>query len=122
MTSLRLQHASVQVPADLLDRTSAFYRDVLRMRPVPHLAGVAWFETEEGGDQVHLLDGPGGAESRAHFALQVDDLAAALERARNAGAEPTPGTPAWGAERWFLRDPAGNMIELFEVPPPRDTG
>ncbi|CAA9518496.1 MAG: hypothetical protein AVDCRST_MAG79-45 [uncultured Thermoleophilia bacterium] len=105
------------MPADLLEDTSAFYRDVLLLRPVPHLAGVAWFETEE-GDQVHLLEGPGGHDTRAHFALHVDDLEGALRRARAAGAEPEPGSRAWGAERWFLRDPAGNMIELFEVPPP----
>lgn len=117
MTARRLQHASVQVPPDLLDRTSAFYRDVLRLRAVPPLAGVAWFETDE-GDQVHLLEGPGGADTRAHFALQVDDLQGTLERARAAGADPAPGSRAWGAERWFVRDPAGNMVELFEVPPP----
>ncbi len=117
MTARRLQHASVQVPSALLARTSAFYREVLRLRPVPNLAGIAWFELD-GGDQVHLLEGPGGHDSSAHFALQVDDLTATLERARGVGAETHLGSPAWGAERWFLRDPAGNLVELFETPPP----
>ena len=34
------------------------------------------------------------------------------------GAEPFEADRIWGAERWFVRDPAGNMIELFAVPPP----
>ena len=91
---------------------------MLLLRPVPHLAGVAWFETEEGGDQIHLLHGPGAAESSAHLALQVDDLADTLDRARAAGADLRAGSQAWGAERWFLRDTAGNLVEVFEVPPP----
>jgi catechol 2,3-dioxygenase-like lactoylglutathione lyase family enzyme len=119
VTARRLQHASVQVPAALLPQAAAFYRDVLGLRPVPNLAGVAWFELD-GGDQVHLMEGEGGAGTSAHFALQVDDLPATVARARAAGAAPTPGRPAWGEERWFVRDPAGNLVELFAVPPPRN--
>jgi len=119
MTARRLQHASVQVPPERLAETAAFYRDVLGLRPVPNLAGVAWFELDA-GDQVHLLEGPGGSGTSAHFALQVDDLTATLERARAAGGRPVRGSRAWDAERWFLRDPAGNLVEIFEVPPPRN--
>jgi catechol 2,3-dioxygenase-like lactoylglutathione lyase family enzyme len=116
MTTRRLQHVSVQTPPALLDRCAAFYTDVLGMRRIPNLAGLAWFEFGD-GDHVHLLDGPGAADSDGHLALVVSDLDATLARARAAGAEPRRGADLWGAPRWFVRDPAGNLIEVFETPP-----
>ena len=117
MGAVRLQHASVQVPEELLEACSAFYRDVIGMEQIPNLAGRAWFRFGD-GDHVHLLGGPGAPESLAHMALQVDDLAATLERCLAAGAPPLEADRIWGEERWFVRDPAGNMVELFAVPPP----
>jgi catechol 2,3-dioxygenase-like lactoylglutathione lyase family enzyme len=117
MSAVRLQHVSVQVPAELLEECSRFYGDALGMRRIPNPAGSAWFSFGD-GDHVHLIAGPGAADSGAHLALQVEDLGATLERARSFGADPRPGRDLWGAPRWFLRDPAGNRIELFETPPP----
>lgn len=117
MGAIRLQHASVQVPEALLGACSAFYRDVIGMEQIPNLAGRAWFRFGD-GDHVHLLAGPGAPESMAHLALQVDALDTTLERCRAFGAEPFEVDRIWGEERWFVRDPAGNMIELFAVPPP----
>lgn len=117
MGAVRLQHASVQVPDELLPACGDFYEHVIGMQRIPHLAGRAWFRFGD-GDHVHLLGGPGAAESLAHLALQVDDLPDVLARCRAAGREPFAREPIWGAERWFVRDPAGNLVELFAVPPP----
>lgn len=117
MGAIRLQHASVQVPETLLATCSAFYRDVIGMEQIPNLAGRAWFRFGD-GDHVHLLEGSGAPDSMAHLALQVDDLGATLERCRAFGLQPFEADRIWGEERWFVRDPAGNMIELFAVPPP----
>ena len=116
MTARRLHHASVPCPPDLLAAVEAFYRDAIGMRPIPNLAGVRWFELPN-GDHLHVLDGAGLADTRAHFALEVDDLEATLARCRFHGSEPEPQPPIWGAPRWFVRDPAGNLIELFDTPP-----
>jgi catechol 2,3-dioxygenase-like lactoylglutathione lyase family enzyme len=116
MTAHRLQHASVQVPADLLEPCVRFYAQALGMRQIPNLAGSAWF-TFGDADHVHLLEGP-ATPLRAHFALQVDDLPATLDRCRALGCEPEETDDLWGAARWFVRDPAGNRIELFETAPP----
>ena len=117
MGAVRLQHTSVQIPEALLDVCSAFYRDAIGMEQIPNLAGRAWFRFGD-GDHIHLLEGPPAADSMAHLALQVDDLRATLERCRGFGAQPFEADRIWGEERWFVRDPAGNMIELFAVPPP----
>lgn len=121
MTAVRLQHASVQIPADMLAACSAFYTSVLGMRGVPNLAGIAWFEFGD-GDHVHLLAGEAASASVAHFAIQVDDLADTLDRCRAMGLDPSRGEDLWGAPRWFVRDPAGNLVELFDTPPPPNPG
>lgn len=117
MGAVRLQHASVQVPDELFATCCDFYAHVIGMERIPNLAGRAWFRFGD-GDHIHLLDGPAASDSLAHLALQVDALAATLDRCRMFGAEPFEADRIWGAERWFVRDPAGNMIELFAVPPP----
>ncbi len=118
MTAARIQHVSVPCLADQLDACGRFYVTALGMTSVPNLAGVAWFAFGD-GMQLHLLAGEGLAATRAHFALQVDDLAATLGRCRALGCDPVEQPRYWDAERWFVRDPAGNLIEVFEVPPPR---
>jgi catechol 2,3-dioxygenase-like lactoylglutathione lyase family enzyme len=117
MTVVRLQHASVQVPRGELDRAVDFYGRVLGMIRVPNLAGLAWFAFGD-GDHVHLLEGPGAPDSRGHLALQVEALEPVLAEVRASGQEPEPGRELWGEPRWFVRDPAGNLVELFETPPP----
>ena len=37
---------------------------------------------------------------------------------RDHGFETRPGSTAWGAPRSFVRDPAGNHIEVMAEPPP----
>jgi catechol 2,3-dioxygenase-like lactoylglutathione lyase family enzyme len=116
VTARRLQHASMQVPAGLLDACARFYEDVLGMERIPNLAGAVWFCFGD-DDHLHLLDGP-AMRTGGHVALVVDDVAATVEKARAAGGEPYEAPRIWGEERWFFRDPAGNLVEVFEVPPP----
>jgi catechol 2,3-dioxygenase-like lactoylglutathione lyase family enzyme len=118
MPPVRLQHVSVQVPPEQLEACVQFYEGLLGMTPVPNLAGIAWFQVSGDGDQLHLLEGAGAASSSAHMAFQIVPLEPMLAALRAAGHAPRPGSNLWGAERWFVRDPAGNLIELFETPPP----
>ncbi len=107
----------MQVPEELLPACIDFYEQTIGMERIPNLAGRAWFRFGD-GDHVHLLSGPGAADSMAHLALQVDDLGSTLARCRTAGAPMREAERIWGEARWFVRDPAGNLVELFAVPPP----
>ena len=118
MTVVRLQHVSVAVPHERVEECAQWYADVLGMERIPNLAGLAWLRFGD-GDHLHLLDDEPNPTS-AHLALQVDDLPGTLERVRAAGCSTNQGDDLWGAERWFIRDPAGNLVELFETPPPAD--
>ncbi len=116
MPALRLQHTSVQVPRSELARCEAFYREVFGVRQVENLAGIAWFELPN-GDHIHLVEGePQAASSQAHLALHVDDFEETLERASAHGSPIIDAPDLWGAPRRFLRDPVGNLIEVFPAP------
>ena len=103
------------MPDDRLDACIRFYTEVLGMRQIDNPAARAWF-TFGDREHVHLLEGP-AQPSAAHFALQVGDLDAVLATARAHGADPQRQRELWGAPRWYLRDPAGNQIEVFQTPP-----
>jgi catechol 2,3-dioxygenase-like lactoylglutathione lyase family enzyme len=111
-----LNHVSV-VARDLAESVR-FYVDVLGLEPVPTPDfgfPVQWLRT--GDRQVHLFERPDVPPTHAHLALEADDIVAVYERARARGildatfgyaiAE-LPG----GEAQLYIRDPAGNLIEL----------
>lgn len=112
-----LNHVAIHV-ADV-ERSGAFYRDVLRMEMLPRPAfdfPGAWFRLGE-VQELHLIgrQGPVAAtDGNNHFALRVDDIAAWEEHLKRIGAEFYPGKKRPdGAWQIFLRDPDGHFIELF---------
>ena len=113
-----LNHVAIYV-ADV-ERSCAFYRDVLRLemmsRPAFDFPG-AWFRLGM-NQELHLIGRVLGAvppvNTNNHFALRVDDIAAWEKHLQQAGAEfrPKKQRPD-GAWQIFLRDPDGHFIELF---------
>ena len=112
-----LNHVSV-VARDLQESTR-FYEEVLGLErvPTPDFGfPVQWLQV--GGQQVHLFERADDPPDGAHLALQVDDVVAVYERARELGvldretfgyaAAELPG----GEAQLYLRDPAGNLIEV----------
>jgi catechol 2,3-dioxygenase-like lactoylglutathione lyase family enzyme len=95
-----------------------FYRDELGLTPTFGEEGepyasfgeVAIFSREGQADAVELR----GAGDGALLVLEVDD---ADEWARRLGSRVVAGPtdqPEWGGRVVHLRDPAGNLIELFQ--------
>ena len=56
-----IAHVNLIVPADTLERATAFYAGTLGLapRPVPHLQAhrLAWFDVGDSGQQVHIAFG-----------------------------------------------------------------
>ncbi|HEY3463645.1 MAG TPA: VOC family protein [Amycolatopsis sp.] len=118
---------SVRYIVDDVDAAIAFYREHLgfteRMHPAPGFAMLAR------GDLRLLLSAPGGGPGGGaavggvapapggwnRFALEVDDLAAEVERLKGAGAvlrgEIVHGV---GGDQVLVEDPSGNPVELFQ--------
>ena len=110
-----LDHCSVLVTDVAAARR--FYGEVLGLReiapPREFEFVVVWFDL--GGQYLHLLhkDRP-DAESSRHFCLHVEDAAAAriLLRAKGVAIDETVKIAA--ADRFFVRDPDGNRIEILQ--------
>ena len=113
-----LNHVALHV-ADL-DKSSAFYRDVLRLtsisRPAFTFPG-AWFRLGR-NQELHLIGerfGPVISRKRGnHFALRVDELDSWEAHLKKMGADfrPKKQRPD-GAWQVFLHDPDGHVVELF---------
>ena len=114
----QIQHCSVVVQN--LERAAAFYRDVLGLTEIeipstfkPAGLMVRWFRL--GAQQIHLLQGaenPRGTQH--HMALQVDDAQAARVWMKEKGFDLEETILIPGADRFFVRDPDDNLIEIIE--------
>jgi catechol 2,3-dioxygenase-like lactoylglutathione lyase family enzyme len=118
-----LQHVSVEVRPEQVDACVAFW-ELLGFEPVEppeSLRRFTWLE--RAGTQIHLMpfEDP-VTTAHGHAAIVVEDYEATLARLRDHGFDPRPGSEAWGAPRSFVRDPAGNHVELMSAPPPAGRG
>ena len=117
MKILELNHVAIHVAN--VERSRAFYRDVLRLQSLPRPAfdfPGAWFRLGA-NQELHLIGraGPVAADSpNNHFALRVDDIVAWEKHLQQTGADyhPRKQRPD-GAWQIFLRDPDGHYLELF---------
>jgi catechol 2,3-dioxygenase-like lactoylglutathione lyase family enzyme len=114
----QIQHCSVVVQD--LERAAEFYRDVLGLTEIqipftfkPAGLKVRWFQL--GQQQVHLLLGiENQPDAQHHMALQVDDAQAARLWMKEKGVGIRETIPIPGADRFFIRDPFANLIEIIE--------
>lgn len=68
---------------------------------------------ERGGAQVERTPPPGAG----HVALVLDQYQATVNALTAAGVEVEPRNAYWGAPRAYLRDPAGNRVEIMAEAP-----
>ncbi|GLZ43768.1 VOC family protein [Actinokineospora sp. NBRC 105648] len=109
-----------RVVADLecadLPRTTAFYTDVLGLHPVmDHGWIVTLADPARPEVQLSLMTHDETAPVVPSASIQVDDVDAAHAAAIAAGAEivhPLTDEP-WGVRRFFVRDPAGNVVNIL---------
>jgi catechol 2,3-dioxygenase-like lactoylglutathione lyase family enzyme len=117
-----LQHVTIELAADQVDDCVRFYAllGFARVEPPESLKGRAtWVERD--GTQVHLMpvdDDPVVPRS-GHHAVLVTDYRATFEALRDAGFDPEPRKEHWGAERSFVRNPAGHRVEIMAGSPAR---
>jgi catechol 2,3-dioxygenase-like lactoylglutathione lyase family enzyme len=66
--------------------------------------------------ELHVIAGaPADAAAEHHFALEVDDLERTRTQLAADGCETEAARPVGGRERFFVRDPFGNLIEFVTV-------
>lgn len=117
----RIQHVTVTVPSEeVIPATRAFYMclgGIPLIRPEMLVEDTPGCWLGFGETQVHVIVGE-AQPGPGHFALDAgDEFDATLERLAETGVRRRDARHLWGARRCFVRDPAGNLVELFESAP-----
>jgi catechol 2,3-dioxygenase-like lactoylglutathione lyase family enzyme len=109
----------VSVHAHDLQESARFYRDLFGMEEIPSPdfpSPVRWLKV--GTLQLHLFESEETAPTEHHIGLDVNDFEAVYLKAKEIGAQVEEGyfsniyeLPD-GAVQLYLRDPAGNMVEV----------
>ena len=111
-----IDHIQIAVPRALEGQCLAFYREVLGLEEIakpPELRGRggAWFQA--GPIQVHIgIDAEGSPPSKRHICFLVADSGAAKAAIAADGVFIEGESQTDGLARFFIRDPAGNRLEI----------
>ncbi|HEV2650408.1 MAG TPA: VOC family protein [Rhizomicrobium sp.] len=111
-----IDHVQIAVPKALEAESLKFYREVLSLPEIPkpeelRARGGAWFQI--GTLQMHIgVDPDASPRSKRHVCFLVGDLAKAKADVIRHGVAIEEESVAEGLSRFFIRDPAGNRIEI----------
>jgi catechol 2,3-dioxygenase-like lactoylglutathione lyase family enzyme len=111
-----IDHVQMAVPRALEAPALDFYRNVLGLTEIEKPAelrarGGAWFQL--GNIQFHIgVDPEASPKSKRHVCFLVPDLAKARADAVAKDIAIEEEGEAEGLKRFFIRDPAGNRIEI----------
>lgn len=111
-------HVQLAIPPGGEEEAASFYGGILRLTSVPkpeHLAvrGGRWFQGA--GLELHLgIEDGFRPSARAHPALRIEGLANMRASLLDRGVAVEDDTQLEGHERFYVRDPFGNRLELIE--------
>ena len=116
----RLNHIQITIPkgAEVIGRN--FYCVILGLCEIDKpasLQGRGGFWLEVGEQQIHIgtEDGVDRYATKAHMALEVDDIGAWRDRLQAVGGvDVLESVPIPGYARFELRDPFGNRLEIIQ--------
>jgi catechol-2,3-dioxygenase len=113
-----IDHIQVTSTPDLEADMIFFYGQALGLSEIPKPASLqavgAWYQL--GNTQVHIATEAEipNIQSRRHIAFQVEDLEAFRQHLQSLDVEIIPDRqPLANCDRFYLRDPAGNRIEIL---------
>ncbi|MDE3114931.1 MAG: VOC family protein [Pseudomonadota bacterium] len=113
-----IDHVQITVPRAQEAEALAFYREVLELKEIPKPEalrgrGGAWFQLYN--LQFHVgVDPEASPRSKRHVCFLVQDLGHARAAALAKGIAIEEENAAEGLARFFIRDPAGNRIEIAQ--------
>ena len=118
-----MRFSQVRLLVDDFGAAFRFYRDELGLAVGfgDETGGYASFDTGTGTVAIFERAGQGGvvelrpAGDSTLLVLEVDDADAAVERLAGFVVGAPVDQPEWGGRVAYLRDPSGNLIELFQT-------
>ena len=119
--ALKINHVTLIV--DNLEKAGAFYQNELGLEPLPafHFDYPVMFFKFNEEQQLHLSEWKDTTSFRGHICVQIDDFNSIFFRMKELNViDITP----WGkvrklpdgAMQMFVRDPAGNLVEISSKP------
>lgn len=103
--------------ADNPDEVKKFYKDVLGLDVLMDVGWIVTFGTNELMPVQLNIGLEGGSGTRLpDLSIEVDDLDEVIKRVRSFGVaiEYGPVTEPWGVRRFYVKDPAGNMLNILQ--------
>lgn len=111
MRPVGIHHVAICVRDVAVARDFYVHKLGFTVAPRPDLGPGVWLDGN--GGQVHLMQLDDPPPAAQHFAIRVDDVAAAVAELERAGVEVHVIDHIPGAgHQAFLHDPSGNFIEL----------
>ncbi|MFN8608159.1 MAG: VOC family protein [Vulcanimicrobiota bacterium] len=119
MKILALDHAQLCVDPSQVEAARRFYCEILGLPEIEKpeaLRSRGGFWLQVGDRQVHVgvETGAHPQASKAHLAYAVDDLAAWRKHLQASGCAIEDSVAIPGINRFELRDPFGNRLEMLE--------
>lgn len=118
MKVTRFHHVSVNTNGTSIGELANFYRDVLGLgdKPRPEIPGVPGHWHVVGDQELHLVGAPPQGtpidSTGHHYCVAVADLDSAVAELEARGIEYQRAVQGKGTVQIWIRDPAGNTIEL----------
>ena len=96
-------------------KVAEFYRDIFGLEIAMDMG---WIVTLSGTDQpiqISAMSEGGSGTAVPTLSIEVDDLDEPLARLRARGQVPEygPADEPWGVRRFYLRDPAGTLVNVL---------
>ncbi|MCG6134618.1 MAG: VOC family protein [Nostoc sp. LLA-1] len=114
-----IDHIQVTSSTEAKDSMLFFYSQVLGLKEITKPEALqanegAWYVL--GNIQIHVSteNSVNNATSRRHICFQVNNLPAFAQHLQNHGVEIINGQPIPFVNRFFIRDPGGNRLEIAE--------
>lgn len=86
--------------------------------PVPESIRGRALWLERAGTQVHLMPSDDARPQSGHIGVVVADYRQTVAELERDGHDVDPRREHWGSPRAYVRDPAGSLVEIMELPPP----
>jgi lactoylglutathione lyase len=120
-----VRFSQVRMLVDDFEGCFRFYGETLGLTPSFGAADEAYASFTAGEGTVALFKRPAQGEvvglrlpgDSALLVLEVGDVDAEAERLRDAIVQEPVDQPEWGGRVAYVRDPDGNLIELFQTIP-----
>lgn len=100
-----------------LSKAKSFYQDLFQLEVLMDMGWVVTFGAEESMSvQLSIASEGGSGTPVPALSIEVDDLDRVLQRAQqlDIAIEYGPVTEPWGVERFYVKDPLGNLINVLQ--------